>query len=393
MPRPIPNPQGFNKLPGELVLLILRNLLEEPDISSQTVKTLIKRSMFLARLSWKFKNSTDQIIGLHFHEYLQPNNCGVHDNIAPFHVHPMEGVARQRDYWRHFLGNDALKAPQTRDILNSLTGGRLPALRCVSVDLRAQEPHTQSSLRLWKTKHAPRWIQTSAILSRIGAVSRGIEELNVRLSPQQDLIDLVQDIIVANKRLHTIRIEVDSAVVNGRNDKPSINLHDMFPNTETRAHLRVFMIRAPSCDVHLTGTGREQQERFFDRLHHVEEFTLACSVFNAAAPTLSWLLQLLRHMSKIRFFDFAISSRERNHVPLPDDEAAVPTAILHNLEKMSVLIPEVDGHLFRAVKAPALYKIRIYSEIHIDNWPESDSNQFPNLFIVNISCPGPSAAL
>ncbi|KAE8221958.1 hypothetical protein CF319_g4769 [Tilletia indica] len=330
MPRHIPNPQGFNKPPGELVLHILRYVLEDTDISSQTIKQLIKSSMFLARLNWKIKNSTDRIIGLHFHEFLQPSNCGVHDNLAPFHVHSM-GHGRHR----------------------TLTRGRLPNLRCVSLDLRAQEPHTQSSLRLWKTKHAPRWIQTSAILSRIGAVSRGIEELNVRLSPQQDLVDLVQDVINTNKSLHTIRIEVDSAVI--------------------------------------SRTAGDQQIRFFDIVRDVDEFTLACAKFNAVTPTLPWLLHLLRHMSAIRFFDFAVSWRESNHIALPEDAAAVPVVHLRTLEKLSIQIPEVDGHLLRAMKAPAMYKIRIKSEVHINAWPECDGDQFPNIFIANISCPGPSA--
>ncbi|KAE8232853.1 hypothetical protein CF326_g2115 [Tilletia indica] len=389
MPRYISNPQGINKFPGEIVFLIVRELLDGWNASDRTVTEIIKATLYLTRLSWKFKLSVDRLIGLHFHDYLQPATGGVHDHNAPFHVSVYDTVAAHREYWQHFLGNDARKAPEFRDILRCLTKARLPDLRRVSLDLRAQEPQAQSSLRLWKTKHAPRWVQTSTILSWIDAASKGLEELNVRLSPQQELIDLVESIIRDNKRLHTVRIEVDSAVVSGRNIRPSIKLHNMFPNGHTRAALKVFEIRAPSCDVHFTATGREQQLALLNHFQQTEDFILVCFIFDAMIPTIMWLYRALRHMPKVKRFDFAVDRPDRHHVQPRGDKA--PRLELHCLEKLSIQTPEVDGHLLRVMNAPSLYKLRIQSAVDIDTWPSCPPKHFPNLFIAHMCCPGASA--
>ncbi|KAE8229125.1 hypothetical protein CF326_g5913 [Tilletia indica] len=369
--------------------MILQHFIEARRRSDKTLKTLLISTLPLSRLSWKLKLATDVILGLHFHAFSQPRHLGTHENRAPWHVDTLSAIALHREYWNYYQGEERQRAPAIRDVFNSLIPSRLPTLRCVSLDLRPQEPMTASSLREWKTKHLPPWIYTSVILERIALGSRGIEELSVRLTPQQDLIDFVVRIVANNPKLRVLRIEVDSAVVSGRNIRPYIKLHSMFPRHAPPLSLERFVLRAPSCDVVTYDGTYPDLPAFYQHLRATKEFVLVCSVFQAIKPTVPWIHFLLSHMPNVVHFDFAVHAPDSRHRPMGN--TTLPMVHLHALERMSIQMPEVDTHLLRRLNALSLYKLRIKSSVPISDWPVCEDNHFPNLFIANMMCPGPSA--
>ncbi|CAD6898388.1 unnamed protein product [Tilletia caries] len=253
------------------------------------------------------------------------------------------------------------------------------------------EPMGRASLRTWKLLHAPRLVQTTLILARIAAGAFGIEELNLRLSLQQDLLNIVHELVARNTRLRIVRIEVDSAVVNNRNIRPTIRLDEMFNTYQTRTPLQRLVIRAPGCDIKIWSTSRQLQQRFFTYLGELKEVVLACYAFNALLPTLLWIYHLLRHMPKLESADFAVYMPDCHKSSLwPSID--LPMLQMHVLTKLSLQIPEVDTHFLRKVNALGLYKLRISSSMPVSNWPLCVDDHFPNLFIVNVLCPGPSAS-
>ncbi|CAD6927822.1 unnamed protein product [Tilletia controversa] len=200
------------ELPGEIVLLIMQHVFDRNPKRDQTLKQYIRSTIGVQLLSWKVKLAVDTVIGFHFHAFPRPIHHGVHDCQAPFHPSVHAPVQTHRVYWDFFQGTEASRIPDLYELQQSLTRARLPLLRCVSIDLRAHEPITRSSLRLWKTMHAPRWVLSTTVLARMSVASYGIEEFHVRLTAQQNHIDLVEEIVANNTNLRVIHIEVDSAV-------------------------------------------------------------------------------------------------------------------------------------------------------------------------------------
>ncbi|KAE8222153.1 hypothetical protein CF319_g4598 [Tilletia indica] len=386
MPRFNPNPSLFDR---EIVLQLVRNHLEPRPRDQQSLKAFVAETLPWQKLSWKFKLAIDIVIGMHFHTFNFPDHHGVHDDTAPWHVSNRDRLMLHRNYWKYYQGQTSTTIPTFTDIINSLTPGRLPTLRCVSLDVRAMEPISRSSLRLWKTLHTPRWVQTTHILSCLANACRGIEELNIRVSPQQDMLNIIQDIVVRNKKLRNIRIDVDSTVVNNRNIRSTIRLDKMFGCTLSRAPLERLIIRAPGCNIKTFATSQEQQSRFFQYLRSTKEFVLACAVFNALLPTMLWIYQLFQHMPKLELGDIAVQAPDTHKLTLKD--VKLPILHMHALDKLSLQIPEVDTYLLRSINALGLYKLRIKSAIPVSDWPTCIDSHFPNLFIVNIHCPGPSA--
>ncbi|CAD6933164.1 unnamed protein product [Tilletia laevis] len=237
--------------------------------------------------------------------------------------------------------------------------------------------------------HAPRWVLSTTVLARMSVASYVIEQLHVRLTAQQDHIDLVEEIIANNTNLHVIHIEVDSAVVNGRLIQPTIHLHKMFPHSRPRANIERLVIRAPGCIVDCSIVDRNLRANLFDHLRRTSEFVLVCSSFNAVTPTFEWLNCLLQKMSRVQLLDIAIDEAD----PQVSDisQANLPHAHLRKLERLSLQLPEVDTRFLRCIRAVSLYKLRIKRKVPLHEWPSCDDNHFPSLFIAHIQCKGPSA--
>ncbi|KAE8250217.1 hypothetical protein A4X13_0g4893 [Tilletia indica] len=384
-----PTPRSFDRFPGEVVLSILRNYLETQPRDHQSLKALVAATVPFQLLSRKFKLAIDVIIGLHLHTYPVARHQGTHSHLAPWHVGAEDGILPHRDYWGFFQGRGASDIPVFSEIISTLTVPRIPTLRSVSLDLRTFYPMTKSSLRLWQSVHAPRWVKTSMILTQISTGSRAVEELNLRITAQQDLIDIVQDIVDRNKRLRVIRIEIDSTFVPDGGIRPIIRLDHMFGCYKSRVPLERLVIRAPSCDIKMWSTSGEQQGRFFKHLSVVKEVVIACHVFKTLLPTMIWTYHLLRHMPKLEEGDIAVHIPDTHKMTMADAE--LPILHMHALEKLSLQIPEVDTHVLRSINALSLFKLRIKSAVPIEDWPICVENHFPNLFIANILCPGPSA--
>ncbi|KAE8179611.1 hypothetical protein CF336_g9578, partial [Tilletia laevis] len=85
MPRFVVKKSLFDKLPGEIVLLIMQYVFDRNPKRDQTLKQFIRSTIGVQLLSWKAKLAVDTVIGLHFHAFSRPIHHGVHDCRAPFH--------------------------------------------------------------------------------------------------------------------------------------------------------------------------------------------------------------------------------------------------------------------------------------------------------------------
>ncbi|CAD6954335.1 unnamed protein product [Tilletia caries] len=367
----------------------MQHVFDRQPRREHSLKLFIRSTIGHQLLNWKVKLAIDAVIGFHFHAFPRPIHHGVHDFRAPFHPSVHDPVNDHRLYWDFFQGTEASRIPNLYELQQSLTRARLPLLHSVSIDLRAHEPITRSSLRLWKTMHAPRWVLSTTVLARMSVASYGIHELHIRLTAQQDHIDLVEEIVANNVHLQVIHIEVDSAIVNGRHIRPTIRLHKMFPHSRPHADIKRLVIRAPGCLVECFIGGRDLRVNLLDHLYRTSEFVLVCSGFNAVTPTFDWLNCLLQKMSRVQHLDIAICEPDPRAVNIP--QVDLPYVHLRKLEKLSLQLPEVEGRFLRCIRAVSLYKLRIKSNIPLSDWLPCDDNHFPSLFIAHIQCKGPSA--
>ncbi|CAD6902473.1 unnamed protein product [Tilletia controversa] len=357
------------ELPGKIILLIMQHVFYRPPRREHPLKQFIRSTIDFQLLNWKVKLAVDAVIGFHFHAFPRPIHHGVHDCRAPFHPSVHDPVNDHRLYWDFFQGTEASRIPNLYELQQSLTRARLPLLHSVSIDLRAHEPITRSSLRLWKTMHVPRWVLSTTVLARMSVASYGIHELHIRLTAQQDHIDLVEEIVANNIHLRVIHIEVDSAVVNGRHIRPTIRLHKMFPHSRPRADIKRLVIRAPGCLVECFIGGRDLRVNLLDHLYRTSEFVLVCSGFNAVTPTFDWLNCLLQKMSRVQHLDIAVCEPDPRAANIP--QVDLPYVHLRKLEKLSLQLLEVEGRFLRCIRAVSLYKLRIKSNIPLTS---SDSD-------------------
>ncbi|KAE8228966.1 hypothetical protein CF326_g6079 [Tilletia indica] len=378
---------AVRRLPGEVVLHIVRFMVEEMPTQTHQLKSYVRRTIPLQQINRRWKLATDWAIGLRLHTYISPSNTGTHDERSPWHVSIHDPVCDHRDYWEFYQGSDSLRKPAIYNILNTLTYGRLPTLRCISLDLRPYEPISVSSLRRWKTVHAPRLIHTASILTRMLSATRGLEELNLRISPQQELVDMVEELVAKNTRLRRLTIEVDSAVVAGRNIRPIIRLDHMFPKLVSREPLERLVIRAPSCNITFRIPFQDQVP-FFPHLRTVAEFGMVCSSFKTSTTNQWWIYRLLTHLPNVKSCEIAIDAADSRATTL--ENITFPPVLLRYLEKLSIQFAEVDTRLLRSLVAVRLFKLRLGTRVPVSKWPICDEDHFPNLFVAHVCCPGPS---
>ncbi|KAE8220558.1 hypothetical protein CF319_g5938 [Tilletia indica] len=379
---------AVRRLPGEVVLHIMRFVVEEMPTQTHQLKSYVRKTLPLQQINRRWKLAADWAFGLRLHTYISPPNTGTHDERSPWHVSIHDPVYIHRDYWEFFQGSESLKKPAIYNILNTLTLARVPTLRSISLDLRPYDPISSSSLRKWKTVHAPRLIHTSSILTRMLSATRGLEELNLRISPQQELVDMVEELVAKNTRLRKLTIEVDSAIVAGRNIRPTIRLDRMFPKLVTRAPLERLVIRAPGCNITIR-IPYEDQIPFFFHLRSVTEFGMVCASFKTSTTNQWWIYRLFNRIPKIKSCEIAIDVPDSRATTL--ENVTFPLTPLYSLEKLSIQFAEVDTRLLRSFVANNLFKLRVGSRVPISKWPICDDDHFPRLFVAHICCPGPSA--
>ncbi|KAK0523622.1 hypothetical protein OC834_005832 [Tilletia horrida] len=378
----------FTDLPGELLLRIVGFAVLPDNPSREDLVKYVRRSRPLQLVNKQFKAAVDRVVGLHFHAFRPALPYALKVYAGPWHPAVLASVQVHRCYWQWHQGHHTRIGPDLKFAQKALTLARLPYLRTISLDLRAQEPFTQSSLRLWKTKHAPRWVHASAILTHLLVSATSIEDLVIRLSPQQELLDFVVELISKNKSLVRIQIDVDSAVVNGRNLRPTIHLDRVTSPAVPYAAVKRFIVRAPSCDIrffHMV----DAHPPFYKRLAAAEEISISCCNFSTNIPNPLWIATLLRATPAAHVFEICIERPDDFDVSgFGADDRPIH---LPQLYELGVQVPDVDTSLLRLLRAPELYAFRFHTSVPVTQWARLLPDHFPALFIAQLSANGPSA--
>ncbi|KAK0523058.1 hypothetical protein OC834_006044 [Tilletia horrida] len=378
----------FKDLPGELVLRIVAYAVTPDDASSEDLVKYVRRSRSLQLVSKQLKAAVDRVVGLHFHAFRPVLPYALKVYAGPWHPAVLASVQVHRCYWQWHQGHHTRIGPDLKFALSALTLARLPNLRTLSLDLRAHEPFTHGSLRLWKTKHAPRWVHASAILTHLLICATSIEDIVIRLSPQQELIDFVLQLIAKNRGLKRIQIDIDSAVVNGRNVRPVIHLDRLCSAGVAYTPVRGFILRAPSCDVRFFNMA-ESHFPFYKRLAEAEDVSISCCTFSTNIPNPLWIATLLRATSQAHVFEICIERPDDFDVSgFTGDDRPI---LLPNLYELGIQVPDVDTSLLRLLRAPDLYAFRFHTAVPVQDWNRCSPDHFPSLFIAQLSATGPSA--
>ncbi|KAK0517847.1 hypothetical protein OC834_007953, partial [Tilletia horrida] len=157
----------------------------------------------------------------------------------------------------------------------------------------------------------------------------------------------------------------------------------------TYASFTRFVLRAPSCDVHFS-PALSDKDFLHNRMREVTELAIQAHAVVSCWPTWTFAYAILHCTPLVQMCDIGVLVPDEGHYLM--DAVILSDISLPNLHELSLQIPDVDTHLLRALKAPALYILRLRCEEDIDYWPTCDLDHFPALFVVRIMCPGPSAS-
>ncbi|KAK0522352.1 hypothetical protein OC842_006488 [Tilletia horrida] len=378
----------FATLPGEVLIHILKFVLVPDQPQAETLASYAARATPYRLLCARFNAAVDCVAGIHAHTFPGPQLTPIQIGTVSAHPTPHASVNAHRKYWSNFL-------PQPRDrqrhtfaqtLMQNLIVPRLPALRSISIDLviptlkRRRPSLSDSDTSTEEGAVLP-------FLHRLSANSHSMEFLHVRIPASQRCIDAIETVIAKNTQLASICVEVDSTGTAAAT-RPTLRLNNITLGHTAYAAVRRFVIRAPTCDVHFI-VSPHRQRPFFDRLAQATEVGLVCYAFATTLPNWYWLYTLLRMTPDLAMCDIGIASPDDHFVPHSD--LPVRPFRLPNLVHLSIHIPEIDTHMLRSMDAPFLYLLRLRSAVHIELWPDCDEGHFPSLFIVNVTCPGPSA--
>ncbi|KAK0528630.1 hypothetical protein OC835_004586 [Tilletia horrida] len=370
-------------LPSELILKIVGKALvpEFPDL--ETYSTYGRRIRELSSVSKTFKMATQLNLNQHFHPFRTDDGPLVRARLIPWLPDPRDVSVTHRDWW------DRVARQPLEDIHNIERAHAAVALtdfktvRTLSLDLRISRVHADNNARLWAKTQVPQWVMATAILTRLSTSAQALEELHLRLPPQQDMIPIVEDIVAKNSNLRSIIIEIDSANQPYSVFRPMIDLSRVCKeNTPYRKFSR-FIIRAPS-----TRCIIQDSTPFFYRLGDVEEFALSVAELDTPLRNWQWARKALHNMPKIQRFDVSVFTRNSASKPYAPQHDAVT---LPHLTDLVLELKDVDSNFLVKVTADNLLNLRIQSAVDIDDWPCLSRNQLPSLFCVNVRCPGNSA--
>ncbi|KAE8250381.1 hypothetical protein A4X13_0g4776 [Tilletia indica] len=220
----------------------------------------------------------------------------------------------------------------------------------------------------------------------ISAASFRIEDLRLRLPCDQRVLNVIGPLLAKQVNLFRVHLEVQSGPILPGSSPPRLHLeHTTLPGVKYQP-FHVFVLRAPSCVVYFLDASLQQP--FKRRAHNAFTFRLACNGFATPVPNWLWAYEFLRASPRLEHFEL--------NVDIPDDRSMDKDAFngrdlhLPHLIELIIQLPDVDSYLFRLLRAPRLYALRIRSSVERDLWPDCDENGFPNLFLVNVKCPGPT---
>ncbi|KAK0527376.1 hypothetical protein OC834_004439 [Tilletia horrida] len=377
----------LSDLPGELILQVLKEVIPASSDKPTTLRNYVQETGQYRSINRRFNVGTQLLAGIHFHAFPGPDLNVLRIWPGPWHPSLTKPTRDHRRYWNSFRHPEDYR--HSIQAVHDLHVQRLPVLRSLSLDLVPRRQTTSVRIPdIVEPFVLPAAVIT--LLDRIRTSSHSIEQVHIRIPAEQQCIDALQTIVATNVNLNSVCIEVDSircATTFGR-PRPRFRLdHFTFPHLRYST-LQRFVLRAPNCDVSFT-LSPDQQLPFLRRLHEVVEFGLICNHFSTTLPNWHWIYTLFQHTIQLQACDISFQQNDDHNSFKPEVEIR-PFALPH-LSELCLDLPEIDSFLLCKMTAPKLYVLRLRSDVHIHLWPDCAVNHFPDLFLIQIHCPGPSA--
>ncbi|KAK0534772.1 hypothetical protein OC834_001752 [Tilletia horrida] len=370
-------------LPGELINLIVANAIVPSPTEDESYRTFGRRIRDLSLVSPAFKMAVQLQLRQNFHTFRVDKDSLVRARIVPWLPDPRDAFVIHRTWWAQVAKQELEDVNNIERASAALNQTDFSVVRTLSLDLRISRIHADSGPRMFQRFQVPQWVAVTNILTRMVDTARSLEELHLRIPPQQNMVDMVQTIIANNIRLRSIIVEIDS--VNQPNSiyQPKVDLTSLCNDKVVYSQLTCFIIRAPTASCTVTNSAF-----LFDRLRKVKLFALSVAALDTPLPNWQWVRKFLQHTPDLERCDVSVSYRNAS------DKTAFlreEPATLSNLTNLILDLKDVDTRILLNLDAPKLSYLRIHSPIDIDHWPCIPQDHFPSLFSVNIWCPGSSA--
>ncbi|KAK0520247.1 hypothetical protein OC834_007108 [Tilletia horrida] len=377
----------LSDLPGELVLHVLKEAIPTDPEQVTTLRSHVQGAGEYRLIGRRFNIATQLLVGVHFHAFPGPTLNVLQIWSGLWHPSQTKPAREHRRYWNSYRHPEDYR--HSAEAVRTLPVYRLPALRSLSLDLIPRRQST--SVRIPDiTRPFSLPTEVTTLLDRIRTHSHSIEQLHIRIPAVQECIDAVQTIVATNINLHSVCIEVDSVrcATTFGGPRPRFHLSNFSFAHLGYSALQRFVLRAPTCDVNFI-LSPHSQLTFLRRLVGVVQFGLICNHFSTTLPNWYWVYTLFQHTPQLQACDISFQQNDDHESFKPDFEVQ-PFALPH-LYELCLDLPEIDSFLLCKMTAPKLYVLRLRSNVHIHLWPDCDINQFPDLFLVQMHCPGPSA--
>ncbi|KAK0525859.1 hypothetical protein OC842_005376 [Tilletia horrida] len=372
-------------LPGELLVHILRFAIAPDKHHEADVKRYIRRAAGLKLVCSKFKAAVSMVLHQHMHTFHVDKNLPA--ERAPWHVGSRYLTCGIQGYWKKINGPAWSNLPDLAAVSKAVGFIRTPTIRTLSLDLRRQP----SSIEHGEVP-APgcsvlgRTIVNS-VLTRLLMAGPNLQELNLRISPDQDTVSLVEHIVRNTPHLRSLQLEIDA---NGycSAGHTVVKLQNMVKTGVTYSSLECFVLRCPGVTVQCFD-GHSGSPSFVDRLPYVNCFGLFATRLDVGTQPLDWLAKVLRHTPHLGACHFSVDTDTAD--PLSSGAKRYAPMRLPHLTDLVLEESNVDTSFLRSFDAPHLSAVRIRSRVRVETWPICSRNHFPALSFVNIWCPGVAA--
>ncbi|CAD6968455.1 unnamed protein product [Tilletia controversa] len=183
----------FSALPGEIILQIATQALIPDEPAKEDLCSLCRRACELRLISPRFNMAVPFVLSQHFHTYQLVHERPIRANLPTWIPSLRDPPGVHHLYWFLHQGVRHNNLPDLRKLSDTLQIAKLPKLKSTSLDLRLKDLPISNTTRMWNDLHVPQWIQVTTTLSKMLAVCSTLEELNLRVPPQQDIINIVEN--------------------------------------------------------------------------------------------------------------------------------------------------------------------------------------------------------
>ncbi|KAK0542330.1 hypothetical protein OC844_007817, partial [Tilletia horrida] len=353
-----------------------------PDkLAEETLQDYVQRGCTLKLVCKQFARATTQHFRQHFHAFGPPHPVTAVD--YPWHP-PSTSLPLRAEFWANVYGSKWQRSTDLAKVKRSLSLTTVPSLRILSLDLRRLPTFYELHCNGLPTSDRT---NAATVLTRLLMAARNLEELNLRMSPDQEAIQLVEHLLCDTPTLRRVVLEVDyvGAVYPSES---IIRLQNMVHEGITYQPLDRFVLRCPGISIECCDV-RGSKSDFIYRLRNVKHFSISTRRLDCQTSSWQWLWDLFHRTPLLETCQFAVDFQPAGLAPSAHSDLS-PLALRH-LTDLAIEAPGVDTALLSALDAPRLANLRLSTNIHAGKWPFCRFNQFPALSTVSSWCPGPSA--